>query len=735
MFIFTISGATNHHRFHSHITVSPSLRLALLSFLLLLVTLVTAPTAFGQKVRKAAKKEQRQQSAKAKAAAKAQKKSAKHQVAAGKKKAHPLPTDSTGYEPEPPSADLQLPPVERLPVAVDPAAPAGYFRFPIKPGNKNFLAGSMGEIRPNHFHGGIDIKTEGRTGLPVYAAADGYIARIKASAYGYGYVLYLQHPNGLLTVYGHLEKFCPRLAELVKRAQYEKQQFECELLFDKPTYTFKQGELLAYSGNTGGSGGPHLHFEVRDKMERVLNPLAFGGFPEIEDNVPPTITGLAVRPLGINSRVAGEYNRSEFKVKKLNATHFVVTDTIRASGTVGLELAMYDRFSHAPNFNGVQQLRATVNGQPFMSYVIDGVPFTSQRMVSCHINYLAFKSTGKVFQKCYLDDGNTLEFYKTGPAKGRLKLEPGRSYDVRILVADSYGNTTELRMALRGEAAGFAIRDADKRPKKLLNPTMRSWVDENLLVLKISDSARAPRPAQLFVGRTRYDLRASYAVRGEGTYLYDLRGGLPDSVVLDRTSLRFGFKTVLPSTGDQSFSTPYLSLVNAPGTLFDTLYVQTSYDTKAGIWQINSPLTPLFRPLKLTLRPETPVADPAHTAVYSRNPKLGFEGGTWNADGTGITCAPKVLGRFTLMADTTAPTIKLAKKSAGELRFKISDNLSGLAGWRCEVGGQWLLLHFEPKVATLFSEKLDPAVPLRGPVKLTVKDAMGNEKTFETTIP
>lgn len=708
----------------------PPLRLPLLSFLILFLLLAGGPTALAQKVRHVPKKEHNHHKPeKPKKTKKAPIRRAPNGVVL------PPTVDSTGYEPEPPSEEVQLPPVERLPVAVDAAAPAGYFRFPIKPGEKNFLAGSMGEIRPNHFHGGIDIKTEGRTGLPVYAAADGYVARIKASAYGYGYVIYLQHPNGLLTVYGHLEKFCPKLAEVVKRAQYDKQQFECELTFDKPTYAFKQGDLIAYSGNTGGSGGPHLHFEVRDKMERVLNPLAFGGFAEIEDDVPPTFTGVAVRPLGINSRVAGEYNRAEFRIKKLNATHFVVPDTIRASGTVGLELAMYDRFSRAPNFNGVQQLRATVNGQPLISYLIDGVPFTSQRMVSCHINYLAYKSTGRAYQKAYLDDGNTLEFYKAGPTKGKLRLEPGRRYDVRILAADSYGNTTELRMMLVGEATGFFTREAEKRPKKLNTPVMRSWVDENLLVLKVTDSARAPRPAQLFVGRTRYDLRPSYAVRGEGTYLYDLRGGLPDSVMLGRTTLRLGFKTMLPSTGDHSFTTPDLTLVTNAGSLFDTLYVQTSFDAKAGIWQINSPLIPLFRPVKLSLRPAAPVADPAHTAVYSRNPKLGFEGGVWDADGGGISCAPKVLGRFCLLADTIAPTIKLVKKSAAELRFKISDNLSGITGWRCEVDGQWVLLHFEPKVATLFSEKLDPTIPLHGPVKLTVKDAMGNEQVLETSIP
>mgnify|MGYP002776997536 FL=1 len=626
--------------------------------------------------------------------------------------------------------DPALPPVERLPPTVDDAAPAGYFAFPIKPGEQNFLAGSMGEIRPNHFHGGIDIKTEGRTGLPVYAAADGYVARTKASAYGYGNVVYLQHANGLLTVYGHLERFAPRLAAAMKKAQYERETFECELTYDKPTLAFKKGEIVGYSGNTGGSGGPHLHFEVRDKMERVLNPLAFGGFREIVDDVPPTLAAVAVRPLGLEARVEQEFRTREYAVKRLDATHFRLTDTIRASGWVGLELAMFDRFTKADNHNGVQQLAATVNGQPLLRYVIDGVPFSQQRMVSCHINYDTFKRTGSNYQKCYVDDGNALAFYQPGPAgdRGRLRVLPGRTYDVVFRAADSYGNTSELRLTLRGEAAAFTRR-AGKG-----GGAGYSITGNVLAVLApVAPTPDVPAPLALYVGRTRYDLRASYVRGVTGTYLYDLRGGLPDSVVsLDgRTRFRNLFQGVVPSVGDHAFSTPALTLVTDPGSLFDTLYVRTAFDS-AGVWSLNSPLTPLFKPVKITLRPTTAPPDRARTAVYSLVGKRAtFEGGTWAPDGGSITFSTKNLGRYAILADTVPPKAKLVKKTPRALRFTISDNLSGIAGWRCEVDGKWLLLHYEYKTATLFSEALEPSVPLRGSIRLTVKDAMGNETVVE----
>src|SRR6478736_3655389 len=138
--------------------------------------------------------------------------------------------------------------------------PADYFLFPIKPGQQNFLSGSMGEVRPNHFHGGIDIKTDGVTGLPVYAAADGYVSRYKSSTYGYGNVVYLTHANGLITVYGHLDKFAEPIAGYMLRKQYEYQSYELELKPEKDIFKFKKGDIIAWSGNTGGSGGPHLHF-------------------------------------------------------------------------------------------------------------------------------------------------------------------------------------------------------------------------------------------------------------------------------------------------------------------------------------------------------------------------------------------------------------------------------------------------------------------------------------------
>ena len=134
-----------------------------------------------------------------------------------------------------------------------PAVEKGYFLLPIKPGQENFLSGSMGELRPNHFHGGLDIKTDGGVNSPVYAAADGYVSRMKQSSFGYGNVLYITHPNGLTTVYGHLNSFKGPVAEELRRQQYAKQTYDLELFFEPGQFVVQRGEVVALSGNTGGS--------------------------------------------------------------------------------------------------------------------------------------------------------------------------------------------------------------------------------------------------------------------------------------------------------------------------------------------------------------------------------------------------------------------------------------------------------------------------------------------------
>jgi len=632
--------------------------------------------------------------------------------------------DSTTQNPEP-----ETPAGTRLVV------PNGYFLFPIKPGKPNFLAASMGELRPNHFHGGLDIKTDGHVDLPVYAAADGYISRLKQSSFGYGNVLYITHPNGLTTVYGHLNHFKGGAAEELLRRQYEKQTCELELFFEKTQFPVKRGDIVALSGNTGGSAGPHLHWEVRDAQDRQLNPLQFGGFAEIKDHSAPQLQAFAVEALGIEARVLGRFGKSVFVPRTPalpNGGGYVWADTIPAFGSVGLLVQAFDRYDGAWNKNGLQQVEVRVNGLSIYKHVVDDIPFPEgTRQINRHTDYEWRYTQGRLLEKLFVDDGNDLTMYTTGPGKGRLRVEDGKLYAVEILLADSYGNTTPVRFVLRGEQPVY-YKTRSALAKK---PTLRYDISRNLLVATAADpdTAATGGPLTLFKGNRRLTLRPSYTVLSENTYLYDLRAGLPDSMQFGGLTKPFDRQALIPSGRDFAFTTNMLQLGFGSETLFDTLYVQTSY--KAGLWIVHSPRTPLYHSLRLTLKPEMEVIDKARSAIYSvtANGGKAYVGGQWTGN---IVSAPiKTFGQFRILTDTIPPSARLLSKGPRGVVFKVGDDLSGLASYKLEVNGQFHLLRFEHKNATLFSEPTDKlGPPLRGPATLHLRDQAGNEKAIHVVL-
>lgn len=603
--------------------------------------------------------------------------------------------------------------------------PLDYFLFPIKPGQQNFLSGSMGEIRPSHFHGGIDIKTDGVTGLPVYASADGYVSRLKSSSYGYGNVLYLTHPNGLVTVYAHLEKFAEPVAGFLLRKQYETQSFELELKPEKDIFKFKKGDIIAYSGNTGGSGGPHLHFEIRDEKDTQFNVLKFK-FPEIQDNIAPELTAIALRTLSIDGRVNNQFGRFEYTPVKVGK-NYKLNDTVYAHGLLGLEMNAFDRLDKANNKNGVQMVEVAVNGKPIYHHYVDRIPMELSRQVSWHINYDVLKRSGKSFEKCYLDDGNGLPLYNA-VQKGKFYVKPNTAYDVALTLKDSYNNATVLRFTIVGHKPVYQ-QIAPAKPKA---PRLDYELSENILKITACDTASQIRNVEMFVGRLKYNLLPSYTTTAGTSYLYDIRAGIPDSLVFCGNSKKLGIKQVIPNGQELNYTDNNLGILFKQNSLYDTLYLTTSLDKD--IYSVNDLYTPLFQPIKITLKPATLPADLSKASIYS----LGygksrvFEGGKW--EGNAISTNTKNLGKYRILSDTTAPTIKLLTKNKDVVSFRVRDDLSGIASYRLEINGKFVLLKYEHKKALFWSEKLDKKVPLSGEVVLRVKDSVGNEAIYKTKI-
>ncbi|WP_245756111.1 M23 family metallopeptidase [Pontibacter chinhatensis] len=615
----------------------------------------------------------------------------------------------------------------QMPAEAPMPAPADYFLFPIKPGERNYLSGTMGEIRSNHFHGGLDIKTDQREGLNVYAAADGYISRVKQSTYGYGNIIYVTHPNGLVTTYAHLQSFYKPLADHMLQKQYERQTFELELFPEPGQFPVKRGDVIGLSGNTGGSGGPHLHFEIRDKEDRLYNPLRYT-FKEVIDTTPPDIYSIGISPLNIHARVNNEFGRAEMPTTKVGS-NYTLPDTVYAHGLVGLELQTIDRLDGATNKNGTQEVTLFVNGEQVYTHYIDRVPFELSRQVSQHINYNQYRKRGSTFQKAFVDHGNDLPLYQTNDQDGRLRVQPDQVYQVKLVARDSYNNASTLSFVLKGQKPTFT----QTKSATVKKPAISGYeIIGNVLKISAADTSSTPQNIELFVGGQELMLVPSYVRNSVSVSLYDLRAGLPDSMRFCGLKTSFGLEQMVPPAQDFQHRNDYLQLSFDKQSLYDTLYLQTSLEN--GVYTIGDYFTPLHKAIKVTLKADTTGLDKSKAAVYflGTGRGRGYTGGKW--EGNTITFTTRNMGKFKVLQDTKAPTIRLLSKSSKGISFKISDDLSGLNSYNAWVNGQWLLMKYEHKQATIWSEKLDKNVPLSGEVVLKVKDNAGNEAVYKTTI-
>src|SRR4030095_2517404 len=242
-----------------------------------------------------------------------------------------------------------------------------YFRWPVA--NKPVIVANFGELRTSHWHMGLDIRTDQKENMPVYAAADGYIARISIHSLSYGKAIYINHPNGLTTVYGHLNKFFPKLDSFVSNEQYRQQSWEIELVFTKDKFPIRKGQFIALSGNTGASQGPHVHFEIRStKTDRCINPL-FCNLP-IADEVPPVFTRFA-----LYDRNRSVYSQAPmfFSVKKTKIGYVPAKDTLIKTGFSKLSFAIgaYDCVSGTTNQNGIYSAVILFDSEPLAKFELD----------------------------------------------------------------------------------------------------------------------------------------------------------------------------------------------------------------------------------------------------------------------------------------------------------------------------------------------------------------------------
>lgn len=526
------------------------------------------------------------------------------------------------------------------------------------------LSGNFMEPRSNHFHSGLDIRTQGREGIPVRAVADGWVSRIKISPWGYGKAVYIDHGNGHTSVYGHLSELKGAVAEACLDAQYRRKDFSIDVPFEKDAVAVKQGETIALSGNTGGSGGPHLHFEIRRTSDQhAIDPESVGF--AMKDRTAPEIIGVRIHPLTDSSRVAPYPAKAlGFAAQGGAGRYALKPDAAPAGyGTVGLSLHVIDRYDNSSARFGVQRIELFVDSVPVFSSRFSELDFNTNRYCNAHMEYGLYKEQKMEYHRCFRLPNNKLRIYGKEAAQGHIALVPGRQHHVRFVVTDANGNRSELTFLLTGAGTAEAA----------------AW-------------ARPVPAGSLF----RYD--ATNVLEEEGVKLT-----MPPDVLYDDVYVRYAQRK-----GPTGALTPLHELhdpltpvhgncelaIDLPETLPEALRSKAlivSVDGNGKVSGVGG--RPIAGRIAADVR-----AFGAYTVM--------------------LDTLPPVITNVDLRSDMKGRT---------SFRVKIADGLSGIASWVGTIDGQWMLLEYEPKTKTL-THTFDSHTNTPGTRKfeLVVTDDRGN---------
>ena len=583
--------------------------------------------------------------------------------------------------------------------------------FPINPGSQNYLSGNLGELRSDHFHMGLDIKTYGRINVPVYASDDGYIERVRVSGTGYGKALYLKHNNGFKSVYAHLNSFHKEIEKYVTDYQYRNEKFIVNLYPGKKFY-FKKGEIIGYSGNSGSSGGPHLHYEIRDREENVMNPLNFS-FKEIKDNIKPTIKSVSLKTLSFDSRINGMYGLLDIPIQGGNNIN------LNLEGDIGISVSAFDMLDGYLHKVGISRFQLFLDNKLLVDNKIDTLSYSETNFVSWFIDQDIFKKFRKQYVKLYQDDGNKLSFHKNSE-NGIINFNKQKSYNINIVVFDFFNNKSSVEINVNNN--------------KIKKYNFIDLFDDNYYVLGNTLVIRSKIENREFIEvkfSNRLDIsRSIFSDELYNYYIIDLRKDLPEKAFLQDKEIDFNFIEI-ENDKIYDLDNKNLKLEIANNNIFDTMYVEfeKKIDTIEKFIFKNS--LPLKKVVSVTLKPKK-TYNKEKSFIYDISNKPSFIGGVWEENN--IVLKTSELSEYSILEDKDPPVIERVKFNNDLMVFRIYDELSGIKSYEGRINNNWILFEYDNKNDIIISKKKNSIQSFKGKFVLEVIDNSNNKRTLNLNL-
>ncbi|HTB32300.1 MAG TPA: M23 family metallopeptidase [Bacteroidia bacterium] len=531
------------------------------------------------------------------------------------------------------------------------------------------LAGTFGEIRTDHYHTGIDIRTDGKEGLPVHAVAKGYVSRIVVSPYGYGNALYITHPNGYISLYGHLSRFNSAITAYVKNKQYSEEKYTQDISLSPGQFNLNQGDTIAFSGSTGAAEGPHLHFEIRNaKNDDPINPF-LSGYTYV-DNVPPIIKSIAIYPLNDSSSVNDKHEPLYIKTEKVNNRYQITSDTnIYARGTIGVGISCYDMADKIENHNGPYSKMLIDNSDTIYYARMDVLNFATIHFVNGHIDYAAMHKHIDTFEYSFLQENDKLKIYKKLINKGRINCVEGKNNTMEYCVSDFNGNTSTLTFTIQGD---------EKKPKPY------------------HDTAK-------YVAIASYDKPFDYASNG-------MKIQIPAGALFNTLHFRYSVET----DGSNTDISPIYNIQdeNTPLSASYTLMLKPKPD-------LPDSLMKKAVVVRLEGKSKSSIGGHWDNGYMTVHPKT-FGRYVLMIDLYRPVIKPLNIFKGKDMSQDT------------EIAFEVSDNLSGVSYYKGTVDGKWILVESNPKKSELYYTFDEHVGKGKHHLRLVVSDAVGNTTTYET---